>query len=69
MNPTFLTVMYEIALVTLPRVALKANPKIIGVLLQKDEVANTVQIHWGFSDKIPYRKWHNAYDIIIFRHL
>ncbi len=60
----FRTVLYDIAIRTLPRVALETNPNIVGILLQTDLIAGTVQVHWGVSDKVPYIKWYNANDII-----
>lgn len=52
--------LYEVALKTLPRVRLKEKPGVIGLILQNDQVANTIQVHWGVSDKQVFQSWHKA---------
>jgi hypothetical protein len=43
-----MSVLYEIAVMT----------------LQRDELAGTVQIHWGVSDRQVFRSWHRKEDVI-----
>jgi hypothetical protein len=59
-----MSVLYEIAVMTLPRAALRDRPGVTGVVLQRDELAGTVQIHWGVSDRQVFRSWHRKEDVI-----
>jgi hypothetical protein len=52
------TVMYEIATRTLPRVCLKEKQGVIGLILQEDKIAATVQVHWGVADFKAIQTWH-----------
>lgn len=56
-NHAFRTVLYEVAVRTLPRVYLKERPGVYGVIVQKDQLAQTTQIHWGVSDGFPVQTW------------
>lgn len=62
-NHAFLTVLYEIACRTLPRVQLKSRPGVIGLVLQDDTLAGTTQIHWGVSDREVFRSWQRKEDV------
>lgn len=57
-NRAFATVLYEIATRTLPRVQLKEKPGVVGIVIQRDRVAATTQVHWGVSDREVFRRWH-----------
>lgn len=62
-NHAFQTVLYEIAVKHLTRVSLKDRPGVIGLVLQEDELAGTVQIHWGVSDRQVFQSWHKKEEL------
>lgn len=59
-----MTVLYEIATNMLSRVYLKENPGLVGLVLQQDTFAGTVQIHWGVDNGKPVQTWHNVLDVV-----
>lgn len=52
------TVLYEIATRTLPRVALREDPRIQGLLLEDHDDKMKILVHWGVQDRVPVETWH-----------
>lgn len=61
---TWMTVMYEIATRTLSRVTYRGNRGVIGLVIQQDKLARTIQVHWGFDNGKPIWTWHDERELI-----
>lgn len=57
------TAMYEIATRLLPRVRLKNNPGVAGLVLSSDADSNSLLVHWGWDTGKAVETWTDVQDV------